>query len=199
MLSEQDQIALIRGLREGNRSAWTSLYDNYSADVWRYVARLIGPDSAAVADVVQEAFLAAARTARNYDPQRGSLGAWLAGIAHHRVTAHWRQATKAARLKSLFERGAGEIRHWLDSATPLEEAWERRELADLVRSILAELPVEHAALLTAKYIDDESLERLAAQFGTTVEAAKSKLARARRDFRSKFERLTREPTSPAGK
>jgi RNA polymerase sigma-70 factor (ECF subfamily) len=199
LLSDHDEIALIRGLRSGSRTAWTSLYENYSADVWRYVARLIGPDTAAVADVVQEAFLAAARTAARFDPDRGTLWTWLTGIAHHQVAAHWRQASKAARLKSLAEQGAVEIRQWLDSVAPLEEAWERRELADLVRGILAELPAEHAALLTAKYIDDGSLEDLAARFGTTVEAAKSKLARARKEFRNKFERLTREPTSPAGK
>jgi RNA polymerase sigma-70 factor (ECF subfamily) len=200
LLSDQDQIAVIRGLRVGNRDAWTALYENYSGDVWRYVARLVGPDSAAVADVVQEAFLAAARSAAQFDPERGTLWSWLAGIAHHQVAAHWRAASRAARLRSLAEQGAAEIREWLDSAAaPLEETWERRELADLVRGVLAELPAEHAALLAAKYMDDASLEDLARQFGTTVVAAKSKLARARGEFRTKFERLTREPSSPAGK
>jgi RNA polymerase sigma-70 factor (ECF subfamily) len=200
LLSDQDQLAVIRGLREGNRDAWTTLYESYSADVWRYVARLVGPDGAAVADVVQEAFLAAARSAGRFDPERGSLWGWLAGIAHHQVAAHWRAASKAARLKTLAEQGAAEVRQWLDAtAAPLDEAWERTELADLVRGVLAELSPEHAALLTAKYVDDGSLEDLARQFSTTVEAAKSKLARARQEFRKKFEHFTRTATSPAGK
>jgi RNA polymerase sigma-70 factor, ECF subfamily len=192
LLSDDDQTDLIRGLREGRPNAWTALYDRYSADVWRYVARLVGPDAAAVADVVQETFLAAARSARQFDPALGSVWAWLTGIAHHQVKAHWRQASRAARLKTLAKSGALEVLRWLDSTT--EEAWERRELADLVRSVLAELPADYATLLAAKYMDEATLEELAQQTSSTVEATKSKLARARREFRAKFERMTREPS-----
>jgi RNA polymerase sigma-70 factor (ECF subfamily) len=189
--TDDDQLALIRGLREGQPNAWTALYDRYSADVWRYVARLVGPDGAAVADVVQEAFLAAARSARQFDPARGGVWGWLAGIAHHQVKAHWRQASRAARVKALAESGALEVLRWLDSA---DDAWQRQELADLVRSVLAELPADYAALLAAKYMDDATLEELASQTGASVEATKSKLARARREFRAKFEVMSREPS-----
>ncbi len=68
MLETDDSFALIRGLRDGNREAWTALYDRYIEEVWRYVARLLGPGSAAVADVVQETFLAAAQRAHGFDP-----------------------------------------------------------------------------------------------------------------------------------
>ena len=57
-----------------------------------------GPNSVAVADIVQESFLAAAATARQFDPDRGTLWSWLAGIAHHRVSAFWRR--KVARRRS---------------------------------------------------------------------------------------------------
>ena len=61
MLDEPEQLAVAAGLREGRREAWTRLYDAYSRDVWRYVARLLGPEAAAVADAVQETFMEAAR------------------------------------------------------------------------------------------------------------------------------------------
>ena len=66
--------------------------------------------------------------------------------------------------------------------------------AELVRATLADLPADYAALLTEKYLDDRELAELSVRTGTSVEAVKSKLARARREFRAKFERLTREPT-----
>ena len=193
MLDSERQTAVIRGLRNGSRDSWTTLYDCYSVDVWRYVARLLGPDAAAVADVVQETFLAAARSAKAFDASRGTLGGWLTGIAHHQVSMHWRQAGRAERLRKLAESGASEICRWLDAVEPPAETWERRELADLVRGVLADLPVEYAALLAAKYFDDRSLEQMAENSGSSVEATKSKLARARREFRARFERLSREP------
>lgn len=185
MLDERDQAAVICGLQQGHRDAWAALYDGYSADVWRYVARLVGPEVTDVADVVQETFLAAAKSARQFDPGRGSLWSWLTGIAHHHVSAYWRQSAREARLQKLAEIHAGEVHRWLDRAEAVRLPWEQSELAELVRGVLAQLPSDYAALLTAKYMDELSLDELSRQWGHSVEAVKSKLARARREFRKK--------------
>jgi len=187
LLDEHDQRAVILGLRKGDRDAWTALYDRYGADVWRYVARLLGADPAATADVVQEVFLAAAKSAARFDPERGSLWGWLVGIAHHQVSQHWRGTARAARVTELAAAGVAELRHWWESGEPVSEFWERRELAELVRGALADLPADYAALLTGKYWEEQTLEQLAAQWNSTTEAVKSKLARARREFRAVFE------------
>ena len=194
MLDEHDQLAVNRGLREGNREAWAALYRGYSADVWRYVGRLMGNQTADVGDVVQETFLAAAHVAAQFDASRGSLWSWLAGIAHHQAAAHWRRVGRTERLREFAEAGSIDLRQWWDGVESADEIWERRELAELVRGVLAELSADYASLLTAKYLDEQSLEEMTVRFGGSVEAIKSKLARARREFRAKFEALTREPT-----
>ncbi len=194
MLDEPDQQAVIRGLRLGDRDAWSALYDGYSADIWRYVARLVGAEATAVADIVQETFLAAARSARQFDPQRGTLWAWLSGIAHHQSALYWRQINKVQRLKELVEARADELRRWLETSEAADEPWARLELADAVRGVLADLPADYAALLTAKYLDERTLDELSRESGGTVDAIKSKLARARREFRARMEVLVREPT-----
>ena len=185
MLDEHDQSTVICGLQHGNREAWAALYTGYSVDVWRYVARLVGAEGADVADVVQETFLAAARSARQFDSSRGSLWSWLTGIAHHHVSLYWRQLSKAARLQKLAEAHTGELHRWLDGSDFEELPLEKHELAELIRGVLAELPSDYAALLTAKYLDELSLDELSRQWGQSVEALKSKLARARREFRRK--------------
>jgi RNA polymerase sigma-70 factor (ECF subfamily) len=202
LLEIDDPSAVIRGLHDGSRDAWAALYDRYCEEVWRYVARLLGPSAAAVADIVQETFLAAARSARSFNPERGSLVGWLRGIAHHRVHMYWRQVGRVERLRKLAESGAAEIRGWLDRQESPDNAspdgdWNRAELADLVRGALAEMSADYAALLSAKYLDERSLDEIAREEGCSIDAAKSKLARARREFRAKFECLTREPTPTA--
>jgi RNA polymerase sigma-70 factor (ECF subfamily) len=194
LLSPSEQRVVIRGLRGGDRNAWASLYQNYSEEVWRYAARLVGADEAAVADVVQETFMAAARSAAGFDEDRGSLWGWLTGIVHHQAAAHWRAASRAQRVRALAESGGPEIRRLLGETEPLDVAWERRELGDLVRLVLTEMTAEYAALLAGKYLQERTLEDLADAWGCSAEAIKSKLARARREFRAKFERLSREPT-----
>jgi RNA polymerase sigma-70 factor (ECF subfamily) len=194
LLDEPEQLAVIRGLRDGQQDSWTALYDGYGTDVWRYVARLIGSSSGDVADVVQETFLAAARSARQFDPDRGTLWAWLTGIAHHQVSNYWRQINKRSRLMELAQSHVTELSRWIEGSDEPIELWERQELGDLVRAALGELSHDYASILAAKYLDEQSLDEIAKSYGGSVDAMKSKLARARREFRLRFERLTREPT-----
>ena len=189
MLSEQEQLDIGQGLRNGSSGAWAALYSAYKNAVWRYVGRLVGSDAAGVADVVQEIFLAAATSASSFDPSRGTLWSWLVGIAHRRVAQYWRQTERVNRWRGLAANDAIMIRTWLDTTEPPSVLQERRELADVVRAVLAELPSEYGALLTSKYLDERSLEELSRDLGGSVEAIKSKLARARREFRSTFDKL----------
>ncbi len=94
---EQPEQQIARGLRDGQTDAWRALYDAYARQVWRVVARQMGPDAADVADVVQETFLAAARSARQYDPVRGSLWMGLCGIARRHVARHYRSRQRHGR------------------------------------------------------------------------------------------------------
>lgn len=189
MLSPEEQLDVGRRLREGDREAWAALYENYNIAVWRLTARLVGPDAAGVADVVQEVFLAAAGSARRFDAEQGTLWSWLTGIVHRQVSNYWRKAERADRWRALAESGKIDVAGLLESHESPSGIEEQREVADLVRRVLAELSADHAILLTAKYLDDYCLEEMAAQSGSSVEATKSKLARARREFRAAFEIL----------
>jgi RNA polymerase sigma-70 factor (ECF subfamily) len=192
-MDDQQEREIVRGLREGHADAWRGLYDAFAEPVWRAVARLAGGSSADVADVVQETFLAAARSAHSYDPDRGTLWLWLWGIARRQLALHFRREGKHDRLRQVhawLAGGHGQLGRWLEGhgespATALEAA----ELTTLVRAALAELPAEYESLLTAKYLDGMSGEQLARLHGCTEGAARSKLARAREAFRQAFEKL----------
>lgn len=181
MVDQFDEQAVIRGLRDGRRDAWDALYAEYSRRVWGFVARLVGGDGHVVAEIVQESFLAAATSARNYDDQRGTLWNWLSGIAHRQTQAFWRRAERNGRWQKLATDGAAPA---VDPPSWLQE----RETAGLVRTILAELPSDYAVLLIGKYLDERSVEELCREFGGTTEAVRSRLARARTEFREKFSR-----------
>lgn len=86
-MDEQQEREVLAGLRTGKTDAWRALYQAYAERVWRVVARLLGPN-ADIADVVQEIFLAAARSAPGFDPKRGSLWSWLSGISRRHIALH---------------------------------------------------------------------------------------------------------------
>jgi RNA polymerase sigma-70 factor (ECF subfamily) len=189
-MDDQQEHAVAQGLREGKADAWRALYEAYAERVWRSVARLMGPESADVADVVQETFLAAARSAHTYDAGRGSLWWWLWGIARRHVALHYRKQERHNRLKGAgawLAASNGRLLRWLNGQgeTPAD-ALEAAELATLVRATLAELPEDYETLLTAKYLDGASVEEIARQTRSTSVAIRSKLARAREAFRQAF-------------
>jgi RNA polymerase sigma-70 factor (ECF subfamily) len=203
-MDDQQERDVALGLRQGKVEAWRALYEAYAEQVWRAVARLLGPDSTDVADVVQETFLAAARSAAAYDPERGTLWMWLWGIARNRVALHYRQQGRFDRLRQAGDWLAscnGTVvgyLHGRSSALP-EEALAAAELATLVRATLTELPEDYSLLLTAKYLDGLAVEDIARQVRSTATAVRSKLARARQAFREAFEKHTTLPeANPAG-
>ena len=156
-----------------------------------------------MADVVQETFLAAARSAGGYDPERGTLWLWLTGIARRHVALHYRRQGRQDRLRLAAERlGADheKVVRWLENRDPTPpDALVSTETAVLVRAALAELPAEYGTLLAARYLDDTEVKELARVHRCTSTALRSKLARARRAFRDVFGGLAgKDAVSPGG-
>jgi len=186
---QEREIAL--GLTQGNTAAWHALYDAYARQVWECIARLMGPAQSDVPDVVQETFLAAARSARGYDPERGSLWGWLSGIARRHAALYFRNRQRQERVRIEANRAAGRrhVLRWLENREPAPgAALDSAELAGLVRAALTELPVDYETLLAAKYFEGASIEQIAGAENSTATAIRSKLARARQAFREAFVR-----------
>ena len=185
MLDADQQRAVAEGLAAGRVEAWAALYDAFADDVWRYAARLLGGDRESVGDVVQETLMAAARSAHSFDPARGALRSWLFGIVHLQVAQHWRRRGREARAD---ERGAQNEDGTAHGTSDPPAALLRREQAEHVRRVLAEMPADYAWLLVAKYVDERPIAAIVGELSAGSEAVRSKLARARRLFRTAMSR-----------
>jgi len=194
-LDSKTEQEIVAGLRAGHREAWLRLYDTYAQLLWRRVGQLVGSESADVADVVQETFLAAARSTGRFDPQRGSLWMWLWGIARRQIALHYRRLAvkgRLARSQRWWQSLDGAKADWIDGKTAAPpEVLEAEELALLVRAALLQLPPDYQMLLLSKYVHGEPSQRIAEQLHFSDDAVRSKLARARKAFRKVFNKLTR--------
>jgi len=193
-MDKNTELKIAQGLQQGNRQAWLQLYEAYAEPVWRNISRLTGGDSAAVADIVQETFLAAARSARNFRPDRGTLWVWLWTIARRQVALYYRKKKPEILLSQARQWWTsldGEKFDWIDAKADMPpDILESQELAALVRCALRELPGDYQTLLLAKYVDNQPAERIAGQMDCSEVAVRSKLARARKAFRKVFARIT---------
>ncbi len=193
-MNKNTERKIAQGLQQGNRHAWRQLYEAYAEPVWRNISRLIGGDSATVSDLVQETFLAAARSARNFRPDRGTLWVWLWTIARRQVALYYRKKKPEivlSRARQWWTSLDGEKFDWIDAKADMPpDILESQELAVLVRCTLKELPGDYQTLLLAKYVDNQPVEQIAGQMDCSEVAVRSKLARARKAFRKAFKRTT---------
>src|SRR4030065_419513 len=178
-MNKNTEQEIATGLQEGDRHAWLQLYEAYAEPVWRNISRLTTGDSVAVADLVQETFLAAARSARNFRPDRGTLWVWLWTIARRQVALYYRKQKPEivlSRARQWWTGLDGEKFDWIDAKADMPpDILESQELAVLVRLALSKLPGHYKNLLLAKYVDSRQAEEIAEQMDCSEAAVRSKL------------------------
>src|SRR5215469_8334857 len=89
-----DDWALIKSVLEKDRKATAEFVGRYTADVYSYVRARLAPQYDHVDDLVQETFLAAWENLSQYRGS-GSLGAWVMGIARHKLEDYYRVRLRA--------------------------------------------------------------------------------------------------------
>jgi len=133
-VEELSDRALMSAVAEGDRAALGALYDRFYADVGRFVGRLIQGSSLEAADLVQNTFLEAYRSAPRF---RGtsSVRTWLFGIASNLTRDAFRKLGRHKKaldvLESVPQRRA---------STEPPEALERERRRERLGQAIAKLP-----------------------------------------------------------
>jgi RNA polymerase sigma-70 factor, ECF subfamily len=109
--------------------------------------------------------------------------AWLIGIARHKLIDEWRRAARRARSERLDDEGTAQ-----DQVTDDGVVWDAIIDRHLVADVMVELGPHHRSALTLRYFDGLPVTDVAAHLGRTVEATETLLVRARRRFRTVYER-----------
>ena len=142
---------------------------------------------------MQEAITVGLSRQADYSPERSSVGSWLTVLSRNVMRDHLRAHRRSDEMAQTWDKIDATLAQTFASMAekPLPgEVLERAETRDLVHMAIANLPEQYRNALTRKYVDGETLETLASEFGISVDAAKSLLARARRAFRDTFATLS---------
>src|SRR6478672_873351 len=92
-----EDVALVRDVAQGSQDALATLYDRHAQAVYVAASRLTS-DRQVAEEVVQETFLALWNRAELFDPNAGSLAAWLHTIARNRTVDRLRAIGRRPRL-----------------------------------------------------------------------------------------------------
>src|ERR1041385_6337469 len=83
-LSTVADLTLLRRMSAGDEEAFTALYRRRQGGIYRFALRMSGSEAIAE-DVTPEVFLLLIREAAAYDASRGTVQAFLYGVARNHV------------------------------------------------------------------------------------------------------------------
>jgi RNA polymerase sigma-70 factor (ECF subfamily) len=174
-LTEIRDEQLLKMMQGGDEDAFTTLYRRRQGGIYRFVLEMSGSTSLAE-DVTQEVFMAVIRDSRGYDPSRGSLGAYLLGMARH----HALRLLKRDRTYVSIEDGSrdsGDLAS-LSPENPHSEM-SRRESIHLVQQAILSLPEHYREAVVLCDLNEMSYEDTASVLGCSVGTVRSRLHRGR--------------------
>jgi RNA polymerase sigma factor (sigma-70 family) len=168
---------------------WPATVEALLGPLYRFV-RSLAP-AQAVDDLVQETFVAASRSIRQFDG-RCPLWNWLTVIARRKIADYYRRSDTCDVLLEAIDGLADDttVQRALLSEAPLpDEVCARREFQALARAALAALAPEQQDCLIGRYCEGLSLEQLSRRAGASRGVLNTRLYRARQALRQAFLKL----------
>jgi RNA polymerase sigma-70 factor, ECF subfamily len=162
--SERDSV---EAARSGSEEAWRQLFEAHYPGLLRYFrVRVQSADTAE--DLAAETFAEAFRSLGGFQWRNRPFGAWLFGIARHRLLMHFRGRRPTGGLPDELPSRADDY------------------LAVQVRDALARLPSDYREAIELSYLVGLSGIEAAAAMGRSHGAYRILLMRASRAFRREY-------------
>jgi RNA polymerase sigma-70 factor (ECF subfamily) len=175
---QQTDAELLRLSMAGDEDAFTALYRRRQGGVYRFALQMSGSEAVAD-DVVQETFMVLMRDAGNFDAARGSLAAYLYGIARNHVLRAFDRERALVRFEDETEEG-GDVPHenLVARPDPLGDLTRAESVEKLRQAVLA-LPAHYREVVVLCELHEMSYQEAADSLGCAVGTVRSRLHRAR--------------------
>lgn len=176
-----EDLELVAGVLRKDRKATAEFVARYADALYGYVRSRLAPQYEHVEDLVQEVFLTSWQSLSQYRGD-GLLKAWVMGIARHKVEDYYRERLRAP--ESIEDADLEP-----DKSTSVPEMYrllEQDELRKNTQRVLAALPEQYRLVLLWRYWERASAREMALKTGKTEKAIERLLARARAEFRERW-------------
>lgn len=175
-LTNSSDAELLRLMLAGDSTAFASLYDRHQGCIYRFALRMT--DSEAMAgDVTHDVFLALMRDGKQFDPERGTLGAYLYGIARNRILKILKRERSFTSLSDGDDESTVDD-NLIAQSNPLLEL-SRSETIEAVRQAIMALPAHYREVVLLCNMNEMNYEQAASVIGCAVGTVRSRLHRAR--------------------
>jgi len=181
----------LRRAQDGDEEAFIQLYRRRQGAIYRFAYHMTG-SAATAEDVAQDVFLALMKTGGSFDPARGSLSAYLFGIARKLVLRHLDRSRYLIALDSEGQDVA--MTRLALSTDPMVDLMRREGLEQLRQAVLT-LPKRYREVVALCDLQEMDYVAAAATLDCPVGTVRSRLHRARGLL---LEKLQKQEVRPVG-
>lgn len=179
ILRKEIEITVIEKASQGDAAAFGEIYFTLRDPIYGFVYRMLREISAAE-DITQEVFMFLLENPKKYSSERGSLRAFLCGVARNKTIRYLqRRGTKLELIREETD-DLDESPDFL-SRSPLDYVLDK-ELFVQVEECLARLPILQREALILREMEELSCEEIARVTGAEIGAVKVRLHRARKNL-----------------
>jgi len=168
---------LLRHMLAGDEESFVTLYRRRQGAVYRFALQMSGSDAVAE-DVTQEVFMVLMRDGRNFDPSRGSLAAYLYGIARNHVLRVFDRERAFVPIGEDADDG-GEVHERLVAHDDPLGDLTRGEMLGRLRQAVTALPPHYREVVVLCELHEMSYAEAAGVLACPVGTVRSRLNRAR--------------------
>lgn len=166
---EEDRLALQR-LARGDSGALKLVYQRFGGRAYAICLRIL-KDRSEAEEVLQETFMEVWRRARDYDPKRGGIEAWIATIARTRSIDHLRSQRTSEKV-TMNVRPSGTMS--VAPASPDQSAAASEDKA-AVAAAIQNLPPEQRGVIELAFFEGLSHSEIAARTGDPLGTVKTRV------------------------
>lgn len=162
----------------GDEAALADIYDQHSSLIYSYCRRQLGAEAAR--DITQEVFVAAWRARHRFDPERGSIRAWLMGITKNKIVDLFRKRGRRPQIADGAE---------VEQSTDEVDSVQVEQIADrmILAAALDELPDRARSVVELSFYEQLTHPEIAERTGLPLGTVKSDIRRSLIKLRRQLE------------
>lgn len=179
-----DDRQLLHRMRRGDQSAFAVVYECYQGRIFRFALHMTGNRTIAE-EITQEVFMLLIRKPTAYDPSKGSLSAYMFGVARNLA-----RRTKGKEAAEALVNNCNELELVETPEAGVDEVLSGTESLELLRKALLGLPETYREAVVLCDLEEMSYEQASRIMDCPPGTVASRLHRAHAMLRAKLNRVS---------
>jgi RNA polymerase sigma-70 factor (ECF subfamily) len=180
-----DDAQLLQRIAQGDRQAFSQLYDRYSGVLYSTTIRIL-KDPEEASDVLQDVFLQIWEKAGSYDPKLGKPFNWALTLTRNKAIDRLRSLK---RRYSFIEEVTQELADSGHPRSPWNEEFMSSERAALIRAAVETLPLEQRQAIEMAFLGGLTQNEIAQALQQPLGTVKARIRRGMLKLRESLTEL----------